>query len=219
MEATSSEAAAVEATGTAGRESARTREPSCMSAGEPSGMEAAAEAGTVIKCAAVTESTGLSESATVSERTGMSECTGVSESITVSESTGMSESTGSVMVERQIVRAVPVVIEEDAVTVPIRCPVVPAPAETAEQVDPDSEPEIDTRLIDEQPRNSYPVGIEGKGRAVDDPRIVIGNVDHIRIGRLDDDRLSLARDRFLRSVLEVARLLRSRAHLLNRIHH
>ena len=69
-----------------------------------------------------------------------------------SEPAGVIECDRSVLVESQIVRSVRPMIEIDAVTAPIRPPVIPAPAVIAEQPDSDPEPEIDARLVEVQPR-------------------------------------------------------------------
>jgi len=50
----------------------------------------------------------------------------------------MSATEASVMGERRTVRAVPVVVVQDIVVVPVGAPVMPAPAKASEDTDPDT---------------------------------------------------------------------------------
>jgi hypothetical protein len=104
-----------------------------------------------------------------------------------------------------------------AMSVPISSPAVPAPAEATKETDTNSHAEPDPRPIEEEARNPDPTRIEREGITVDDPGIVFRHINDLRICRFNHDRISLGRDGFLLRVLQVPGLLRSPAHLLNRV--
>src|ERR1700686_3110933 len=119
--------------------------------------------------------------------------------------------------ELPAVGGVRMVAVSQAVSVPIRSPAVPPPAEATEKTDTDSHAEPDPRPIEEEARNTNPTWIEGKGITVDDPWIVFRHIHDLRICRFNHDRISLVRDGFLRRALQAPGLLRSLAHRLNRV--
>src|SRR6202790_5041279 len=110
-----------------------------------------------------------------------------------------------------------VIAVNQAVSVPIRFPAVPPPAEATEETHPNSHAEPDPRPIEVEPRNPNPTRIELEGITVDDPGIVFRHINDLRICRFNDDRISLGRDGFLLCALQVPSLLRSPAHHLNRV--
>src|SRR6266849_10561856 len=137
-------------------------------------------------------------------------------------STGMIESGASaskavVIAELSAMGEVRVIAVNQATPVPIRSPVVPPPAEAAEETDTNSNTEPDPRPVEEEARNPNPTWVELERTTVDDPRIVLRHIHDLRICRINDDRISLGRHGFLRRALQVPGLLRSLAHHLNRV--
>src|SRR5271155_4843309 len=108
-----------------------------------------------------------------------------------------------VIAELPAVRGIRVIVVGQAVSVPIRSPAVPTPAEATEKTDTNSQAEIDPRPIEVEARNANPTRIEGKGITVDDPGIVFRHINDLRICRFNYDRISLVRDGFLRRALQV----------------
>src|SRR5271167_1869716 len=129
----------------------------------------------------------------------------------------VSATEGVVITEFPAVRDVRVIAVNHAVSVPIRTPAVPPPAEATVQTDANSEAEPDPRPIVVEARNSNPAWIIGEGIPVDDPGIVFRHINDLWICRLNDDRIPVGGDGFLLSALQVSCLLRSLTHLLNGI--
>src|SRR5271165_6430696 len=129
----------------------------------------------------------------------------------------------SVVVVPVVKRAAPgvvvVVVIVHVSVVPIASPMIPAPSPTSEPTDfeADSEPEgwavIPDSGIRVPPRPSH------DGISVNHPRIVRGDVNHLGVGRLNDDRRALRSYGLLRRGLEIAGFLRSLAHHLYGVHH
>ena len=119
--------------------------------------------------------------------------------------------------ESPAVGDVRVMVVNQAVSVPIRSPAVPPPAETTEETDTNSQAEPDPRSIEEKARNPNPTRIEREGITVDDPGVVFRHINDLRICWFNHDRISLGRDGFLLRALQVPGLLRSPAHHLNRV--
>src|SRR5260370_39603899 len=139
-------------------------------------------------------------------------------------STGMIESGASatkavVIPELSAMGEVRVIAVNQAMPVPIRSPVVPPPAEAAEETDTNSNTEADPRPVEEEARNANPIRIERERITVDDPRIVLRHIHDLRICRFNDDRISLGRHGFLRRTPQVPGLLSSLAHHLHRVEH
>src|SRR5207253_9244118 len=121
--------------------------------------------------------------------------------------------------EGAAVRDIPVVVEHHAVAAPVGVPVVPSPAESTVEADPETDSERNSRAGGVQAGVPEPAGVCDERRAVDQPRIVGRHVDHLGVCGLDHDRLTLRDDVFLRGGLEVARLLGSPAHRLHGVEH
>src|SRR5437016_2272317 len=121
--------------------------------------------------------------------------------------------------EGAAVRDIPVVVEHHAVAAPVGVPVVPSPAESTVEADPETDSERNPRAGGVQAGVPEPAGVCDERRAVDQPRIVGRHVDHLGVCRLDHDRLTLRDDVFLRGGLEVPRLLGSPAHRLHGVEH
>src|SRR5882672_447689 len=76
-----------------------------------------------------------------------------------------------------------VIAVNQAVSVPIRSPVVPSPAEAAEETDTNSHTEPDPRPVEEEARNPNPTRIKCERITVDFPRIVLRHIHDLRICR------------------------------------
>src|SRR5580692_7713573 len=134
--------------------------------------------------------------------------------------TGMTQPTGAAMApESGTARNIRCMVVVDPVTVPVGSPVMPTPAIAAENSDPDSQAEVDSGTVDEQPRDRHPARIERERFAINEPRIIFRDVHDIRLRRFDYDRLPLVRDGLLRSALQISRALGLAPHLLDCAHH
>src|SRR5271157_1933955 len=136
-------------------------------------------------------------------------------------STGSSPA--SVVVVPVVKRAAPgvvvVVVIVYVSVVPIASPMIPAPSPTSEPTDSkaDSEPEGGAVIPDSGIR--VPTRPRHDGISINHPRIVRGDVNHLGVSRLNDDRRVLRGYGLLRRGLEIAGFLRPLAHHLYGIHH
>src|SRR5437879_13627389 len=80
-----------------------------------------------------------------------------------------------------------VMVVQHVVSVPIRSPVVPPPAEAGEDADSDSQAERNPWAIDEGARNANPIRIVCEGGPVDGPRIVLRHINDFRVCRSNLD--------------------------------
>ena len=160
-------------------------------------------------------------------------CPGIAAVVESAEGAGMRAIRGADVVRRPESRAsardtvsiaefpavgdVRLIAVSQAVSMPIRSPVMPPPAEIAEEADPDPHSKHDPRPIEVEARSPNPTGVECNRITVDCPGIVFRHVNDLRICRFNDNRLSLGCDRFLLCGLQVSGLLRSLAHHLNRV--
>src|SRR5208283_1615428 len=132
-------------------------------------------------------------------------------------------SPASVVVVPVVKRAAPgvvvVVVIVHVSVVPIASPMIPAPSPTSEPTDSeaDSEPEEGVVIPDSGIR--IPPRPRHDGISINHPRIVRGDVNHLRVSRLNDDRRVLRSYGLLRRGLKSAGLLRPLAHHLYGIHH
>src|ERR1700675_2500315 len=122
---------------------------------------------------------------------------------------------GVVIAELPAVGDVRVIAVNQAVSVPIRTPVVPPPAEATVETDTNAQAEPDSRPIVVETRNSDPTRVVGERITVDNPGIVFRHINDLWICRLNRDRISVGGDGFLLGVLQVSGLLRSLTHHLN----
>ncbi len=116
-------------------------------------------------------------------------------------------------------RDVGVAVVDDRPVVPVRSPVMPAPAKAAEE--PDSKAHAERQVWTAKP-NSWirvPSRPSNYGTSVHQPRIVCGYIDHFWIGRFHNNVLFLRCYSLLRSAFQTSRLLRTLAHYLHCIHH
>src|SRR4029077_16226350 len=100
--------------------------------------------------------------------------------------------------EHPAVRHVAVVIELDIVVMPIRSPMVPTPTEAAKEADSEAEAPSQPWSGKVQSWIPIPAWPHGKRLSIHEPRIVLRNVNHFRVGGLNHNRLSLIADFFLR---------------------
>src|SRR6266550_965158 len=121
--------------------------------------------------------------------------------------------------EDSAVGYVRVVVENDAVAMPIVSPVMPSPAKTAKEADSKAEAKRKSRSGQVQPWIPIPTGPNTDGLSVREPRIILRHVNDLGVGRFDRNGLSLLRHGFLRRAFQIPSLLRAIAHHLNSIHH
>ena len=93
--------------------------------------------------------------------------------------------------EDSAVGDVGVVVEDDSVAMPIISPVVPAPAEAAEEADAIAEAKRNSRSGKIQPWIPIPTWPDPDRPSIHEPGIIFRQINNLRIGRLDHDRLSL----------------------------
>src|SRR5271154_217789 len=129
----------------------------------------------------------------------------------------VSATEGVVITEFPAVRDVRVIAVNQAVSVPIRTPVVPPPAEATVETDANSNAEPDPRPIVVEARNSNPTRVVGERITVDYPGIVFRHINDLWICWLNDDRTTVGADGFLLGALQVSGLLSSLTHQLNRV--
>src|SRR5208337_3420857 len=147
-------------------------------------------------------------------------CVGGSTSAFAVNSAGPSST--SVVVVPVVKRAAPgvvvVVVIVHVSVMPIACPMTPAPSPTSEPTDSeaDSEPEEGVVIPDSGTR--IPPRPRHDGISINHPRIVRGDVNHLRVSRLNDDRRVLRSYGLLRRGLKSAGLLCPLAHHLVGIH-
>src|SRR3954463_4820897 len=98
--------------------------------------------------------------------------------------------------EDSAVRYEPMMVEKDIVVMPIRSPVVPAPAKSTKEADSEAEAPSDAWPGKVEPRVPVPVRPDADRRSINQPGIVLRNINHFWIGRLDHNGLILLRHLF-----------------------
>jgi hypothetical protein len=93
--------------------------------------------------------------------------------------------------ENSAVGHVAVVVEKDAVMVPIGSPMVPTPAKTTKKANAEAEAKSNSGTRKVQTGIPVPAWPDRNRRAIDKPRIVLRHVDHLGVGRFDHDRRSV----------------------------
>ena len=104
-------------------------------------------------------------------------CTGVIKGVAIGEDSAVGN--------------VAVVVEGDAVVMPVISPVVPAPAKAAEEANTKAETKRNSRSGKVQPWIPIPARPNSEGLSIHEPGIVFRHVNDLRISRLDYDRLPL----------------------------
>ena len=93
--------------------------------------------------------------------------------------------------EDSVMGNIAVIVEGDAVVMPVIPPVVPAPAKAAKEADAKAEAPRNSRPGKVQSWIPIPAWPNSERLAIDEPGIVCRNVNHLGISRLDHDRLPL----------------------------
>src|SRR5713226_7651473 len=96
-----------------------------------------------------------------------------------------------VISEDSAVRNVSVVVINDIVVMPVRSPMVPAPAKSAKIADSKAEAKRDSRALKEQSRIPIPTWPNPDGLSKRKPRIILRHVNNLRVGRFDHNGLPL----------------------------
>src|ERR1700751_4700810 len=108
-------------------------------------------------------------------------------------------------------------VEKRSTAMPVIAPMTPAPPKSSEEADTKSNAEAEA---DAAPKNSghrIPVRVSDDRRPVHQPRIVGRDVDHLRVGRLDDDRVALRGHLLLLAAVQMASVARLLTKGLHRI--
>ncbi len=102
--------------------------------------------------------------------------------------------------ENSAVGYVAVVIEHDPV-MPIVSPVSPSPAKPTKEANSKAKAEGDSRTAKVQPGIRIPARPDADGCSIDEPWVILGNVNNLRVRRLDHNGLPLLAHLFLRCAL------------------
>ena len=103
---------------------------------------------------------------------------------------------------------VPRVVIDCVMVVPIESPMVPAPPKTSKETDPEADSERKVWAAIPNSGIRIPSRPGHDGASVNHPGVVRGNVNDLRIGRLNDDRRPLRRYHLLRRSPKIAGSLR-----------
>src|ERR1700676_2588463 len=93
--------------------------------------------------------------------------------------------------DRSTVREIRVVVVNHPVPVPVPSPVIPSPTKSSKESDSESRAEVKPRAVKKDSGHWIPAWVGDDGIAVYQPGIVLGDIDHIRFGRFDHDRVAL----------------------------
>src|SRR5580704_2808374 len=93
--------------------------------------------------------------------------------------------------EVSAVRDEGVMVKECTTAMPVVSPVAPTPSKSSKESDSKSDTERESGAAPKNSRHRIPVWVSEHRRAVHQPGIIGGHVDHFRVGRLDDDRAAL----------------------------
>src|SRR5271157_3012816 len=123
------------------------------------------------------------------------------------------------VIKRVAPRVVPVVVIVHVPVMPIASPMIPAPSPTSEPPDSEADSEPEGRAVIPNSGIRVPPRPRHNGVSVNHPRIIGGDVNHLGVSRLNDDRRALHGYGLLGRGLEIAGFLRPLAHHLYGIHH
>src|SRR5467141_2982919 len=112
-----------------------------------------------------------------------------------------------------------VVVVDHPMAMPVASPVMPAPTIPSEETDAEPDSKSNPRPSQEDPRHGIPAWICDDRVAIHQPRIIGRHVNHLRIGRFDDDCVALRCYLFLFIVIQVASLVSLLTHRLDGIRH
>src|SRR6267154_1909352 len=121
--------------------------------------------------------------------------------------------------DRPAVGDVGVVVVNHPMAMPVASPVMPAPTISSEEADAEPDSKSDPRAGKEDSRHRVPAWIRDDRCIVYEPRIIGRHIDHLRIGRFNDDGVPLSRYLFLFIAVEVAGLVRFLSHRSDGIGH
>ena len=121
--------------------------------------------------------------------------------------------------DRSAVGDIRVVVVDYPVAMPIASPVMPAPTIPSEETDAEPDSKSDPRSGKEDSRHRVPARIGDDRLAIHEPGIIGRHVDHLRIGRFNDDGVRLSRYLLLFIAIQVAGLVSLLTHGLDGIRH
>ena len=96
-----------------------------------------------------------------------------------------------VIYECSAMRDVGVVVINYCPVVPVESPVTPSPPKPTEETQPESHAKTNSWSSEIEPRIRIPARPHSEWCAIHEPRIVLRDVDNIRVGGFDCDRLPL----------------------------
>src|SRR5580700_6624441 len=114
---------------------------------------------------------------------------------------------------------VPAVVIDGVVVMPVESPVAPAPTETSEPADTKAESERKIGPAEPDSGIRIPSRPRNDGIAVYQPRVIGGNIDHVRLGGINVDIGAVLLYDLLGSALQIPSLFCFVAHHLDRIRH
>src|SRR6266851_7198274 len=103
--------------------------------------------------------------------------------------------------EHSVVGFVVVVVETNVMVMPVVAPVVPAPAKTTKETDSKAEAKRNSRTGKVKSRIRIPSRPDPDRLSIYEPRIILRNVNDLRIGWFDHNGLPLLTHFFLRCTL------------------
>src|ERR1700687_2085624 len=110
-----------------------------------------------------------------------------------------------------------VVVVDHPMAMPVGSPVTPAPPKSSEEPDPEADSKSNPHSGEEDPWYGIPTWICNDWLAIHEPGIIGRHVDHLRVGRFDDDRVALSGDLLLFIAIQVAGLVSLLTQRLNGI--
>jgi len=108
---------------------------------------------------------------------------------------------GVVIGEDSAVGYVSVVVINDIVVMPVRSPMVPSPTKPAEIANSKAQPKRDSRAAKKQSRIRIPTRPDPDRFPIREPRVILRNVNNLRVGGFDHNGLPLIAHVFLRRAL------------------
>lgn len=121
--------------------------------------------------------------------------------------------------DRSAVGDVGVVIVDHSMAMPVASPVMPAPTIPSEKTNPKADSKSNPHSTQEDPWHGIPTWVCDDRVAVHEPWIVGGHIDHLRVGRFDDDRVVLSRYLLLFVGIQVAGFASLLTHHLDGVRH
>src|ERR1700757_4521535 len=112
-----------------------------------------------------------------------------------------------------------VMIEERTPAVPVVSPVAPTPPKSAEEADTKSNAKGKADAVPKNAGYGIPTGVSNYRCTVHQPRIIGRDVNHLRVGGFDDDRVTLRRYLLLFTATQMTGLLGLAAQRLDSIGH